>query len=143
MGTNVQVTVKNTQIGLDNKPEVIEVEYSGTLYRKNNNYYIIYQETQGTGMGKTTTTLKVEHNTITLIRNGTVNMRQVFEKDQIHCSTYQTPQGSMEMTVKTLNKEVILTDLGGSIKLEYELKLDHSLLGKNYLEIEVSLVVSH
>lgn len=141
MGRNVRITVKNTQRDFDNSPEVIELVYAGTMHQKNNNYYIIYKEPENTGMGNTTTTLKAETNSVTISRSGAVNMRQVFQRDLAHRGFYQTPYGDMEMVVITRNIEVSLTDLGGSIKLEYELKLDHSMLGMNYLEIEIA--VSH
>ncbi|MEG6522824.1 DUF1934 domain-containing protein [Desulfotomaculum sp. 1211_IL3151] len=140
MGRNVQIIVRSSQRGFDNNPEVIELNYEGTIHQKNNNYYIVYKETENTGMGNTTTTLKVETNAITISRSGAVNMRQVFQKDLEHRGFYQTPYGDMEMAVIARNIEASLTELGGSIKLEYELELDHSTLGMNDLEIAITQI---
>jgi len=137
MRKNVLVTVKGTRRDRENDAEVIELVSPGTFHHKNNSYYIIYKETAIAGMENATTTIKAEGDIVTIIRNGSINMRQVFERDKMHRSVYQTTFGSMDMMVKPWNIEVDLTDLGGSIKLEYELELDHAHLGTNSLLIMV------
>lgn len=140
MGKDVLVTVKSIRRDQENETDVIELVSPGTYHHKNNSYYIIYKETALTGMENATTTIKSEGNSVTILRNGSVSMRQVFEKGKPHQSIYQTGYGSMEMTVKPWNIEVDLTDLGGSIKLEYELKLDNSPVGFTSLEVVVKTV---
>ncbi|SHE97831.1 DUF1934 domain-containing protein [Desulforamulus putei] len=140
MGKDVLVTVKGARRDQDNETEVIELVSPGTYYFKNNTYYIIYKETALTGMENATTTIKAEGNSVTILRNGSVSMRQVFEKGKLHRSVYQTGFSSMEMVVKPWNIEVDLTELGGSIKLEYELELSGAPVGYNSLEIVVKEV---
>lgn len=137
MGKNVTVKVKATRRDLENETEVVELVSPGTLHCKNNSYYILYKETALTGMENVATTIKVEGNLVSVIRSGNVSMRQVFEAGKVHSSVYQTPYGSMQMTVKPWNIEVDLTDQGGSINLEYELEMDDTPVGTNRLEIIV------
>ena len=137
MGKDVLVTIKATRRDPWNDSEIIELTSPGTFYRKNDCYYILYKETELSGLDDVSTTLKVEGSSVTLIRNGSINMRQVFEQGQTHRSLYQNTLGCMEMAVKPWNIEVDLTDFGGSIKLEYELELDGAALGVNSLEIAV------
>ncbi|AQS60410.1 DUF1934 domain-containing protein [Desulforamulus ferrireducens] len=136
----VLITLKATRWDGENDSETVELISPGTFYTKNNCYYILYKESELTGMADTSTTLKVADKTVTLIRNGSVNMRQVFELGQTHRSLYQNSLGMMEMTVTPWNIEVDLTDIGGSIKLEYELALDGTAVGTNSLEIIVKEV---
>ena len=143
MTKNVLIAVKSTRTDLDNETDVIEAIYPGTLHFKNNNYFILYKETERTGMENVSTTLKTEGHKVTIIRNGNVSMRQVFERDMVHQSCYQTPYGNMEMTVKPWYIEVHLTDIGGSIKLEYELELDGAPMGKTSLDIVVTEAPLH
>lgn len=138
MAKNVLVTVKSTRISPENEIEFIEAVYPGTLYLKNNSYYILYKETKQTGMENVSTSLKVEGERITIIRSGSVNMRQIFERGIVNRSLYQTNFGCLEMAVKPWYIEAHLTDLGGSIKLEYELELDGSSVGKTSLVIVVT-----
>ncbi|SHH14655.1 DUF1934 domain-containing protein [Desulforamulus hydrothermalis] len=137
MGQDVLVTVKGTRRDADSPPETIEVVSPGTYYCKNNTYYIIYRETALTGMDDTTTTIKSDGRTVTVIRNGSVSMRQVFEPGQSHRSVYQTGFSSMETVICPWQIEVDLTEHGGSIKLEYELVLAGVPAGTNSLEITV------
>ncbi len=58
----------------DGNEESIELTTAGRLYRKNGNYYIIYKESELTGMEGVTTTLKVEDKRITLMRNGLLSL---------------------------------------------------------------------
>lgn len=140
MAKNVLVTVKSTRTSPENETEFIEAVYPGTLYLKNNNYYILYKETQQTGMENVTTSLKVEGERITIIRNGSVSMRQIFECGVVNRSLYQSNFGCMDMAVKPWHIEVHLTDIGGSIKLEYELELDGSNVGNTSLDIIIKEV---
>lgn len=140
MRKDVLVTIKATRRDLENDSEAIELVSPGTFYSKNNCYYILYKESELTGLANTSTTLKVEKKVITIIRNGSVNMRQVFELGQSHRSLYQNSLGTVELTVKPWNIEVDLTDFGGSIKLEYELALDGAAVGVNSLGIVVKEV---
>ncbi|ABO51686.1 conserved hypothetical protein [Desulforamulus reducens MI-1] len=138
MGMNIMLTIKAIRMDPANdEPEITEMVVPGTYHRKNNCYYIIYKESALTGMENTTTTLKVESKTVTIIRNGNVSMRQIYEAGMERSSIYQTSFSRMDMTVTTRNIEVNLTDIGGSIKLDYELLLDHAPLGRNCLEIIV------
>ncbi|WP_003542706.1 DUF1934 domain-containing protein [Desulfotomaculum nigrificans] len=137
MGKDVLVTIKSTKKDSDNDTEVIELVSPGTFHKKGNSYYILYPETVISGTENSTTSVKVAADTVTIVRSGHINMRQVFEKGKLHRSVYQTPFGSMNMTVLPLQIEVDLTDLGGSIKLEYELTLNDNKLGTNTLEIKV------
>ncbi|SHK50768.1 DUF1934 domain-containing protein [Desulforamulus aeronauticus] len=140
MGKEVLVTIKATRRDLGDENEIIELISQGIFYRKKDCYYILYKETELSGLADASTTLKVEGNTVTLIRNGSINMRQVFEQGQTHRSLYQNTLGCMEMVVRPWNVEVDLTDFGGSIKLEYELELDGAAVGVNSLEIAVKEV---
>ncbi|WP_304545805.1 DUF1934 domain-containing protein [Desulforamulus aquiferis] len=131
------VKVKSSRTDLDNETEIIELTSPGSFYKRGDSYYIIYKETAVTGMENATTSIKVQGRVITLVRSGSVNNRQVFELGKLHRSCYQTSFGNLDMAVKPWNIEVDLTDLGGSIKLEYELELNHAKVGRNSLDIHI------
>jgi uncharacterized beta-barrel protein YwiB (DUF1934 family) len=68
---------------------------------------------------------------------GTAELRQVFEKDVLNHSNYVTPYGAMKLTVIPSKVEVDLTELGGSINLEYELAIGNDRISNNKLSITV------
>lgn len=88
-------------------------------------------------MENATTSIKVLNNTVTLVRSGSINSRQVFETGIKHRSVYQTPYGNFDIAIKPWYIEVDLTDMGGSIKLEYEIELNQAKAGSNSLDIQV------
>lgn len=140
MARNVLVTIESIRKHTDNVKEEITYQCQGTMHQKNDYIYIIYQEPEQSGMGNVSTTLKVEGSKITIIRNGHVNMRQVFEKGVLHRSNYQSTVGTMEMAIKPWYIQVHLTDIGGSIKLEYELALDGAPVGTTSLEMTIRVI---
>ncbi|AEG61921.1 DUF1934 domain-containing protein [Desulforamulus ruminis] len=137
LGKNVRVTVKGTRTHENNDQEVIELLSPGTCHYKGNQYYILYKESSFAGMEDCTTTLRTDGKTVTIIRSGSVNSRQVFEEGKAHRSVYQTSFGCLDITVLPRRVDVDLTEQGGSIKLEYELELNDSKIGTNVLEIVV------
>lgn len=58
MKKDVLITIKGTQ-KIGNEKDVIEMVTTGRFYRKNQMYYISYEETEATGYEGCRTTLKV------------------------------------------------------------------------------------
>lgn len=137
MSKDVVIIVKAQQVNEYHEVESQEFFTKGTLYQKNGIMFIMYQETEVTGMAGTTTTLKIEPNRVTLNRMGTSEQKQVFQMGIKHRGNYITPCGGMSMAVFPTAVEVNLTELGGSIKLEYELEIENQKISDNLLTITI------
>lgn len=137
MRKEVVVTVVGTQQTDWGDEDTIEIVTLGSYYSKKDCYYIIYNESAISGMEGTTTSLKAEQNRVILNRMGTAELRQVFEKDVLNHGNYVTPYGAMKLTVIPSKVEVDLTELGGSINLEYELAIGNDRISNNKLSITV------
>lgn len=137
MNKDVIITVTGTQVNETGEVDVQELTTKGSYYLKNGAYFIIYSESEITGMSGTTTFLKAENNRVTLNRTGTSQQRQVFEKGLKHLGNYITPYGVMNMAVLPSKVEVNLTDMGGSINLEYELEVENQKISDNLLSLAV------
>lgn len=137
MGKPVIITVKGTQVNEYGDVDSLEFITTGTYYVKNGVYFIIYTESEVTGMAGTTTSVKAEPGSVTLNRMGTSQHKQVFEIGFRHCCNYVTPFGTMYMAVTSNKVEVNLTDFGGSINLEYVLEIDNQKVSNNCLTITV------
>jgi uncharacterized beta-barrel protein YwiB (DUF1934 family) len=140
MNKEVLISVKGTQLNEFGEVDQQELVTKGSLFLKKGKYFIIYSESELTGMSGTTTTLKVEPDRVTLNRMGTSEQKQVFEQGILHRGNYITPFGKMIMGVIPSKVEVNLTDLGGSINLEYELEVDCQKISDNMLSITVKEV---
>ncbi len=137
MGKQVIITVKGTQLNEYDDVDSQEFITTGTYYIKNGVYFIMYSESEITGMAGTATSIKAEPGRVTLNRMGTSQHKQVFETGLRHSVYYRTPFGTLYMNVTASMVDVNLTDSGGSINLEYVLEVDNQKVSDNRLALTV------
>ncbi len=136
MVKDVIISVKGNQ-EIDNDSSVVELYTEGKLCRKNGIYYIIYKESEVTGMEGTTTMLKMEDKIVTIIRKGKVNSRMVFEEGKKNVSYYDTTYGAFSMGISTTKSSVKIDDDGGIVSLKYKVEINSQTTGNNYFDIKV------
>lgn len=137
MAKDFIISIISTQVNREGEKDSIELVTKGKLYKKGNNYYIIYKESKVTGLEGTTTTLKVEDARVTLNRTGMSEGKQVFECGIYNCGRFSTQFGILVFGVHPKVVDVNLTDKGGGINLEYELEIEGELISYNSLVITV------
>lgn len=135
MRKSVQIQVKGTQTYPDGREEKQDFQAIGSFYKRQENYYIVYQESEATGMAGVSTTLQVEKNKLTLNRMGAAEQRQIFESGVLHHSTYVTQYASFYLGALAEEMEIGLTELGGHITLKYKLFADDKKVSQNTLMI--------
>lgn len=137
MNKEVIISVTGTQLNEYGEVDFQELITTGSYYLKNGAYFIIYSESEVSGMSGTTTFLKAEPDRVTLNRTGTSQQKQVFESGQRHRANYFTPFGVMYIAITPSIVEVNLTDAGGSINLEYVLEVENEKISDNKLSLTV------
>lgn len=137
MKKQVIITLKAAQTTPDMKTNKMELVTEGSFYKKESTYYITYKESEVTGLEGTTTTLKVAHNIVTLIRFGTVNSQFIFEQGQKSMSYYDTPNGAFTLVIYASKVGIKINDDGGSVKVNYSVEIDDGKLGENEFILEV------
>ena len=100
-------------------------------------YFIDYEESEITGMGKTKTSIEIGSNYVSLQRNGAVNTQMLFMKDRKTSSYYSTPYGDMTIGIYTDKLNIDVTDDGGVVDVDYFLDINNSTKSKNNFEIEI------
>lgn len=120
--------------------DMMEVVTPGKFYKKNGKYYIVYEETELSGMEGTITTLKVEQNEFTMIRNGAINSKMYFKKNNTDHILYSTPQGSLSFSMDILKVNINLNECGGEIYANYILNLGEGEKISTELNIKVSTI---
>lgn len=131
MDKNVIISVKGTQSAEDQDVNIMELVTEGKYYKKDDAYYVTYDESEVTGMNGTTTTLKVVDGVVTLIRVGSVNSHFVFQQGQKHVSYYDTEHGAFTISVLANAVNVKMDDSGGEISVGYQLEIDNNNTGEN------------
>lgn len=122
--------------GVD-EPEVTELLTEGTMTTDGGGVTLVYQESELTGLEGTMTTIQVEPESVTILREGEVNSQMVFQEGRKHLSLYNTPFGALTMGVSTRRMKVDMDETGGSIEIDYALEIDHAVAGQNLFQIYV------
>lgn len=138
MCDNVIISIKSHQIYDEREPDCIELVSAGTFEQTEEGYTITYQESELTGLEGTTTVLQVSEGQVTLLRQGEVNSVMVFEEGRQHVSVYETPMGTLAISINTRRLRSELDAQGGDIEIQYTIDVDHAATGLNLFHIHVS-----
>ena len=124
---------------LDGDKDVVELTTVGRYFKKNQDYYIVYDEMQQENMDKTTkTTLRIEEEgRVTMTRSGGQRSQFIIENGKRHQCYYDT--GYDAWTVGVLGNRIRsnLTDDGGDLELKYSLDINAMLASENEVYINV------
>lgn len=134
----VRIKIKGKQTDENGKEDIIELLTEGKFYKKRDIYYIVYEETEISGMEGTTTTLKIEGDKVSMKRFGSNTSDMVFEKGKRFNTYYMTPYGNLDMEILTNKMEIDISDTGkGNIELGYRVNISNSIESNNELLINV------
>ena len=131
MKKDVIITIKGLQTYEEQEPDSVELVTSGRFYQKDGNYYLTYKESELTGLGSTTTTMKIEKDKVTIMRFGDTRSHMIFEEGQKHVSYYDTGIGALTVGVSTRQINKILGEHGGKVEIDYSMEVNNSLTGEN------------
>lgn len=117
----------------------IELITQGEMYKKLKSDYIIYKETEVSGLEGTTTTLQIDDGKVSIIRLGSTNSHMTFEKGKKNYNIYSTPYGDMSMTVYTQDININYSNENNptNIFVNYDVQIQGLLSSNNILNIEV------
>lgn len=121
------------------KEDIVEVVTPGSFYKKENSYYVVYDETELSGMEGTTTTFKIncKDNKFSLIRMGTTNAKMEFQKAKDDIVLYNTPYGPLELKIETKELNINVDDEGGDVVIKYNLTFTGQEPQKTTLKINI------
>lgn len=130
---SVSVEVCITQCLNGQTPVVIEEEAYGSLYKVDAKTYILAYDSF-IDQQRLTTTVKLAHGVLSVVKIGEVHTRQTFAADEWYASQYFFDGGSLVCRHYTKKLDYALTPEGGLIDVLYELWSGDSQLG--YYNIE-------
>ncbi len=134
------IKVTGIQENLDGDKNTIELTTEGSFYDKNGNYYIVYDESEISGMEGATTRLKIEDNKkVSMKRFGTSAADLKFEEGIKHETNYMTMYGNftIQITTNDLNIQIDRDTGKGSIGIDYDLKISGGIETSNKLKVEL------
>ena len=134
MSQKVTINVESSQDDGTEKEE-ISTENSGELYKKRGTYYLKYEES-AEGLEGVKTTVKIEEEKLTLIRQGAVRTIQNFIPDERTKFDYQTPHGTLNLALEVEKFDFTIEERKGEIRLEYIIYSQDSVVSNNSLVIQ-------
>lgn len=138
---DVTLKVVGTQTTLDGEENTIEMMTQGKYYEKNGSIFLVYDESELSGMEGSTTTIKIDddkNRKVMMKRFGSNESKLLFEKGKRHRSIYRTMYGDMDMEVVT-SQIILVKDEKGLKKLDlsYRISVAGDTEMKNKLTIDL------
>ncbi len=133
--------ITGTQKRPGNPEEVIEFMTMSRIYQKGESVYVVYEETELSGMEGNTTTIRLTGNCAKMMRFGSDKEQTAslcFEKGKKSEGFFRTPMGRIGMEVETKDMESDLSaEDGGHVRITYGMDLLGVFEAENRLDIEV------
>ena len=137
MKKGVIITIRGLQSYEDQDDDSVELVTNGLFYEKDGNFYITYKESELTGLGSTTTTVKIEPSRVSVIRFGDTRSHMIFEQGEKHVSYYDTGVGALTIGISTRRIRNHITPQGGRLTIDYAMEINNSMTGENAFDITV------
>ncbi len=141
METNAWITLQGRQT-IDGEIDNFELTTAGKYTRQGGKYFVSYEGSEITGYDKTTTTLKIKENNVSMIRygKGSVASQMVFEPKKQYTGIYKTPYGNLNVDIYTNHMRVEVDEHGGEVELDYVIQLNNTVPVRNNLHLYIRKV---
>lgn len=137
---NAVITIKSTQ-GLEfAKSDEIEFVTDGEYLHDESGSLIRYMESEITGLTGTETAVSVRGNEVIVRRRGTLNSRMEFREGEKSRFLYDTQFGSATLSVDTRKIMTRMDPTGAEIQIDYIVDMDHAIVSRNSLKLNVKRV---
>ena len=138
---DITLKITGKQIYENREEDQMEFVTEGQLYQKNGAVYMIYDESELSGMKGCKTTLKLDGDNLRMKRIGQsgAGTEMYFEENRRFSSTYNTPYGPMDLEILTRSvvNQFDMETLSGNVAVCYDVSLHGVAEGKNKLEINI------
>ena len=124
MACEFLLEVKGIQQYRDQDPDTIELTTEASLTGEGGVLDLRYAESELTGLRGTVTTFELHRGKVVLRRTGAVSSEMLFVPGQIHQSLYNTEEGALLITIRTLAVEDEMTLSGGTLHVGYDITVE-------------------
>lgn len=120
----------------------MEFVTEGKFYEAEGSVYLVYDESEFSGMEGCTTSLQITDNEVNMRRSGEdmhFDTEMKFEQGKRFKSLYDTPYGAVEMEILTnrIDNQIEKTKAKGTINIDYHISLKGLSEGRSILDIEI------
>lgn len=135
----VMVRIKSMQVSREAGSDETEFVTEAKLYKRNGALYLLYEESEFSGMPGCRTRLRLRDDEVQMKRFGEgagIGNELRFKKGSRYTGLYETPFGPIEMEVLTNDVASTISEEGtGQVDIDYEVSLKGLLEGRNRMNI--------
>lgn len=135
----VMVRIKSMQVSREAGSDEMEFVTEAKLYKRNGTLYLLYEESEFSGMPGCRTRLRLRDDEVQMKRFGEgagIGNELRFKKGSRYTGLYETPFGPIEMEVLTNDVASTISEEGtGQVDIDYEVSLKGLLEGRNRMNI--------
>lgn len=133
------VKIKSLQLSKEANREEMEFITEAKLYKRNGSLYLLYEESEVSGIPGCKTRIRLKDGEVQMKRFGEgaeASAELKFEKGKKYEGLYDTPFGPIEIELLTNDVRNTITEEGsGGIDIDYEISLKGLLEGRNRVSI--------
>ena len=135
----VMLRIKSMQVSREAGSDEMEFVTEAKLYKRNGALYLLYEESEFSGMPGCRTRLRLRDDEVQMKRFGEgagIGNELRFKKGSRYTGLYETPFGPIEMEVLTNDVASTISEEGtGQVDIDYEVSLKGLLEGRNRMNI--------
>ena len=135
MKKDALLSIRSTQRFEGCDEEKIDLITQARFYKRGGKFYISYEESELTGLLGTRTTVKIDGDTVTMMRTGTYPSEMIFGKNQRHVGLYHTEFGAMTISTHTNQLRNTIGEYGGELEIDYTVEVDQSMIGNHHFRM--------
>lgn len=110
--------------------DITEVVTPASLYEKNGNTYIFYEEVLEGTDESLKNSIKIMPDRIEVSKKGSTSVRMIFQKGAKEETNYYTPFGAIQLRIATTNIEKIKSEGMEKLNISYNLEVNYEHLAK-------------
>ncbi len=141
MKTKISLSVKSTQKLSGMEPQVMEFVTEGLLYEKPDAHYIIYDESELSGLEGHRTCLRISAKNVIMSRFGEHKLKMFFEVGERYTTKYHTPAGLIKIEYLTNDINLDISARKGIITVDYDMAIKDLQEGNNLLEVSYKKIL--
>lgn len=138
---DITLKITGKQYFKDMEEEQMEFVTEGKLYQRNGAVYVVYEESEISGMDGCKTTLRLKDDTVRMKRTGMsgYGSELYFEKGKRFTGVYSTPFGDMSIEVLTsaVSSYINAEEGTGRVDVSYDVSMEGVAEGKNQITIDI------
>lgn len=136
MTENVLVTIKGLQFNTSDK-DIIEVINIGHFSEINDKIYVKYDELSDSEKILTNNLIKIGKGSVEIIKKGPISTHMLFTVNEKTMAFYNTPFGSMYLSIIAKNVEIDKKEDAINIWIDYFLEINYEQISECKVEISI------